>query len=150
MLVFFTLRRVASLGTLLLWAPLPFAWIWVGGRVYAVTGSLLADEAYRARFLREARLATQIHHPNIAVVHDFFLGDGGSYLVTEYIDGSTVRQWNAAYGAFPIAVAVRTPPPVGTDTSLPVDLAKKDESFPVGFPSISTDAAPAWRSTAAI
>src|SRR5258706_9047575 len=67
--------------------------------------SLLADEGYRARFLREARLATQIHHPNIAVVHDFFLGDGGSYLVTEYIDGSTVRQWGAAYGAFPIAVA---------------------------------------------
>jgi serine/threonine protein kinase len=67
--------------------------------------SLLADEAYRARFLREARLATQIHHPNIAVVHDFFLGDGGSYLVTEYIDGSTVRQWSIAYGAFPIAVA---------------------------------------------
>lgn len=67
--------------------------------------SLLADEGYRARFLREARLATQIHHPNIAVVHDFFLGDGGSYLVTEYIDGSTVRQWSMAYGAFPIPVA---------------------------------------------
>jgi hypothetical protein len=32
-----------AVGTLLLWAPLPFAWIWVGGRVYAVTGSLLAD-----------------------------------------------------------------------------------------------------------
>jgi hypothetical protein len=32
-----------AVGTLLLWAPLPFAWIWVGGRVYAMTGSLLAD-----------------------------------------------------------------------------------------------------------
>src|SRR4051812_28121043 len=32
-----------ALGTLLLWAPLPFAWIWVGGRTYALTGSLLAD-----------------------------------------------------------------------------------------------------------
>ena len=52
--------------------------------------SLLADETYRGRFLREARLATQIHHPNIAVTHDFFLGEGGSYLVTEYIDGATV------------------------------------------------------------
>src|ERR1700682_1964873 len=67
--------------------------------------SLLADENYRARFLREARLATQIHHPNIAVVHDFFVGEGGSYLVTEFIDGSTVRQWSGAYGAFPVAVA---------------------------------------------
>jgi serine/threonine protein kinase len=67
--------------------------------------SLLADETFRARFLREARLATQIHHPNIAVVHDFFLGEDGSYLVTEFIDGSTVRQWSGAYGAFPVAVA---------------------------------------------
>jgi len=38
--------------------------------------AMLADEGYRARFLREARMATQIHHPNIAVVHDFFIGDG--------------------------------------------------------------------------
>jgi hypothetical protein len=34
-----------AFGTLLLWAPLPFAWIWVGGRVYAVTGSLFFDGA---------------------------------------------------------------------------------------------------------
>lgn len=67
--------------------------------------SLLADETYRGRFLREARLATQIHHPNIAVTHDFFLGEGGSYLVTEYIDGATVRQWSAAHGSFPVALA---------------------------------------------
>src|SRR6185436_10923633 len=41
---------------------------------------LLADENIRNRFLREARLATQIHHQNIAVVHDFFFGEGGSYM----------------------------------------------------------------------
>lgn len=63
---------------------------------------MLQDEGYRARFLREARLATQIHHPNIAVVHDFFFGDGGSYMVTEFIDGTTVRQWSAANGRFPL------------------------------------------------
>jgi serine/threonine protein kinase len=63
--------------------------------------NLLSDETIRNRFLREARLATQIHHQNIAVVHDFFLGDGGSYMVTEFIDGTTVRQWSAAYGPVP-------------------------------------------------
>jgi tRNA A-37 threonylcarbamoyl transferase component Bud32 len=68
--------------------------------------SLLANDVYRGRFLREARLATQVHHPNIAVVHDFFLGEGGSYMVTEYIDGTTVRQWSAAYGRFPLALAI--------------------------------------------
>jgi serine/threonine protein kinase len=66
---------------------------------------MLADEGYRQRFLREARLATQIHHPNIAVVHDFFLGDGGSYMVTEFIDGATVRQWSVSNGRFPLPLA---------------------------------------------
>ena len=66
---------------------------------------MMSDAGFRARFLREARLATQIHHPNIAVVHDFFIGDGGSYMVTEFIDGTTVRQWSAAHGRFPLALA---------------------------------------------
>jgi tRNA A-37 threonylcarbamoyl transferase component Bud32 len=66
---------------------------------------LITDDASRTRFLREAQLATQIHHPNIAVVHDFFLGDRGSYMVTEFIDGTTVRQWSAAHGRFPLALA---------------------------------------------
>jgi serine/threonine protein kinase len=69
--------------------------------------SLMADEVYRQRFLREARLATQLHHPNVAVVHDFsILGDGSSYMVTEYIDGTTVRQWESANGRFPLALAL--------------------------------------------
>ncbi|HEV7764533.1 MAG TPA: serine/threonine-protein kinase [Thermoanaerobaculia bacterium] len=67
--------------------------------------ALLADEVFLARFLREARIATQIHHQNIAVVHDFFIGDGGNYMVTEFIDGTTLRQWAAAHGPFPGALA---------------------------------------------
>jgi tRNA A-37 threonylcarbamoyl transferase component Bud32 len=68
--------------------------------------ALMADPAYRARFLREAQLATQIHHPNVAVVHDFStLSDGTSYMVTEYIDGTTVRQWESMNGRFPLALA---------------------------------------------
>lgn len=66
---------------------------------------LLADEIFRTRFLREARLAVQIHHPNIAVVHDFFVGEDGNYMVTEFIDGRTLRQWSAANGPFPLALA---------------------------------------------
>jgi hypothetical protein len=26
-----------------MWAPIPFAWLWIGGRIYAATGSLAAD-----------------------------------------------------------------------------------------------------------
>jgi serine/threonine protein kinase len=75
--------------------------------IKVMKGALMADEVYRQRFLREARLATQIHHPNLAVVHDFsFLADGASYMVTEYIDGTTVRQWESANGRFPLALAI--------------------------------------------
>jgi serine/threonine protein kinase/outer membrane protein assembly factor BamD (BamD/ComL family) len=66
---------------------------------------LLADDIYRARFLREAQMATQIHHPNIAAVHDFFLSDRDCYMVTEFIDGTTLRQWSASRGRFPLAIA---------------------------------------------
>lgn len=68
--------------------------------------SLVTDAAFRTRFLREARLATQVHHPNIAVVHDFFAGDGGSYMVSEFIDGTTLRQWSAASGPAPVELVV--------------------------------------------
>ena len=66
---------------------------------------LLVDDVFRSRFLREARLATQIHHPNIAVVHDFFVGEGGNYMVTEFIEGRTLRQWSAQHGPFPLPLA---------------------------------------------
>ncbi|MGN6184178.1 MAG: serine/threonine protein kinase [Thermoanaerobaculia bacterium] len=75
--------------------------------IKVMKSALMADEVYRQRFLREARLATQIHHPNLAVVHDFSLmPDGASYMVTEFIDGTTVRQWEATNGRFPLALAV--------------------------------------------
>jgi hypothetical protein len=34
---------VEAIGTLLMWAPIPLAWLWIGGRVYSLTGSLAAD-----------------------------------------------------------------------------------------------------------
>jgi serine/threonine-protein kinase len=44
------------------------------------------------RFLREARTASRLRHPNLALLHDFALGeDGRAFLVLEYIDGMTLR-----------------------------------------------------------
>ncbi|HEX7155243.1 MAG TPA: serine/threonine-protein kinase [Thermoanaerobaculia bacterium] len=73
--------------------------------IKVMKAGLLADDTYRGRFLREARMATQVHHPNIAVVHDFSILDDFSYMVTEYIDGITLRQWSAANGRFPLPLA---------------------------------------------
>ncbi|HVE70694.1 MAG TPA: serine/threonine-protein kinase [Thermoanaerobaculia bacterium] len=75
--------------------------------IKVIKPSLIAEESYRVRFLREARLATQVHHPNVAVVHDFsIMADGTSYMVTEFIDGTTVREWEAQNGRFPLPLAV--------------------------------------------
>jgi hypothetical protein len=34
---------VETIGWLLMWAPVPLAWFWVGARVYDATGSVAAD-----------------------------------------------------------------------------------------------------------
>jgi hypothetical protein len=34
---------VEAAGAVLLWGPIPLAWLWIGGRVYSLTGSLAAD-----------------------------------------------------------------------------------------------------------
>jgi serine/threonine protein kinase len=69
--------------------------------VKVIKSALIAEESYRTRFLREARLATQVHHPNVAVVHDFaVMPDGTSFMVTEYIDGTTVREGRNGTAAF--------------------------------------------------
>src|SRR5690242_15408953 len=37
------LLGVEALGTMLMWAPIPLAWLWIGGRIYRLTGSLGLD-----------------------------------------------------------------------------------------------------------
>jgi len=45
------------------------------------------------RFLREARLATKVQHPNVATLHDFSaLPDGSHYMVWEFIEGENLAQ----------------------------------------------------------
>jgi TonB family protein len=53
----------------------------------------VGSEEAAARFLREARVACRLRHPNLAILHDFALDDGGdAYLVSEFIDGWTFRE----------------------------------------------------------
>jgi serine/threonine-protein kinase len=60
------------------------------------------------RFLREARVATRVQHPNVAALHDFSaLGDGAHYMVWEYIDGENLAQKLRTRGTLPPRTAVR-------------------------------------------
>src|ERR1700716_2049275 len=50
------------------------------------------DETQLRRFEREARAAGSLNHPNILVVHDAGDQDGEPYLVTELLEGETLRE----------------------------------------------------------
>ena len=78
-------------------------------RVIKVIRAQIADsgEAHD-RFLREARLATKVHHPNVATLHDFSaLPDGSHYMVWEFIDGQNLAQLIRARGVLPPRYAVQ-------------------------------------------
>ncbi len=47
----------------------------------------------RQKLLAEARLASSLQHPNIVTVHDIVLGNERSYIVTEWLQGQTLDQY---------------------------------------------------------
>jgi len=53
----------------------------------------LATVSARRRFQREAQMASSFNHPHILTVHDVSEFAGRQYLVTEYVDGGTLREW---------------------------------------------------------
>src|SRR5262249_36289040 len=44
----------------------------------------------KRRFIDEARLASNLNHPNIIVIHDINHENGVDYMVMEYVDGKTL------------------------------------------------------------
>jgi eukaryotic-like serine/threonine-protein kinase len=53
----------------------------------------LADADARRLFQREAQMVSSLNHPHILTVHDIGEFDGRQYLVTEYVDGGTLKDW---------------------------------------------------------
>ncbi len=44
-------------------------------------------------FLREARAAAQLQHPNIVRVHEVGIHENRPYIISEFIDGITLKDW---------------------------------------------------------
>ena len=64
-----------------------------------------ADQDRLRRFHHEARAASSLNHPHIVVVHDFGALDGRPYIVTEFIEGETLRH-RLQQGPLPIGDVV--------------------------------------------
>ncbi|HJQ68441.1 MAG TPA: protein kinase [Blastocatellia bacterium] len=71
------------------------------------------DEKSMRRFRQEARAASALNHPNIITIHEFGEMDGRQYIVSEFVEGHTLRQVMAKRAVSPVealdvAVAVAT------------------------------------------
>jgi serine/threonine-protein kinase len=66
------------------------------------------QEAFLARFQREARAAGRCVHPNIVAIYDFAMHEGNPYLAMEYVEARHLGQVLSQSGRFsqPEAVAV--------------------------------------------
>ena len=60
----------------------------------------------RSRFLREARAAAQIHHPNVARVSHYGEQDGECFYVMELVEGETLEAKVRREGPMPLALGL--------------------------------------------
>jgi serine/threonine-protein kinase len=70
--------------------------------------AIAGEENAHERFIREARLATRIQHPNVATLFDFStLADGSYYMVWEFIEGTNLAEILRARGSLSPRYAAR-------------------------------------------
>src|ERR1700747_3041918 len=71
-----------------------------------ISRKLAEDATARARFLREARAAAQIHHPNVARVIHYGEQDGECFYAMELVEGETLEARVQRDGRLPLSVAL--------------------------------------------
>jgi TolB-like protein/Tfp pilus assembly protein PilF/predicted Ser/Thr protein kinase len=71
-----------------------------------ITWKLAADPTARARFLREARAAAQIQHPNVARVIHYGEQDGECFYAMELVRGETLEERVQRDGPLPLSLAL--------------------------------------------
>jgi serine/threonine protein kinase len=96
------------------------------GRLVAVKTLAACWPGLAERILAEARTTARCHHENIVVIHDVgeVDGHGGQpYMVLEYLDGQTLREWlneHAAAASAQHGAAPAVPPRRAVELMLPV------------------------------
>ena len=71
-----------------------------------ISRKLAEDPTARARFLREARAAAQIQHPNVARVTHYGEQDGECFYAMELVHGETLEQRVQRDGPLPLSLAL--------------------------------------------
>jgi serine/threonine protein kinase len=72
-----------------------------------INPQFLNSETARQRFLREARAAAQLRHPNVASVFHLGSASGSFFYAMEYVEGETVEHRVEQRGALEPSLAVR-------------------------------------------
>jgi hypothetical protein len=73
--------------------------------IKVLPASFANDPDRLRRFEQEARAVAALNHPNILALHDIGSQDGTSYLVSEFLEGKTLRE-QLANGALPARRAI--------------------------------------------
>jgi len=60
--------------------------------VKVLAPALDVDPRWHQRFLREARLASALDHPNVCTIHEVGEADGRAYIVMQHVEGRTLRE----------------------------------------------------------
>jgi serine/threonine-protein kinase len=63
--------------------------------IKVLAGHVLGDEAFRERFVREARMAARLSHPNVVSIYDTGEDDGRPFIVMEYVEGETLAEFGS-------------------------------------------------------
>jgi serine/threonine protein kinase/Tfp pilus assembly protein PilF len=59
--------------------------------VKAISAKSRLDPQAKSRFLREARVLSQLEHPNICQIYDYIKGESSDYLLLEFIEGKNLK-----------------------------------------------------------
>ena len=73
--------------------------------IKVLPADVAGDEDRLRRFEKEARAVSALNHPNILIVHDIGTHEGLPYIVSELLEGETLRR-QLASGAVPIRKAL--------------------------------------------
>ncbi len=85
------------------------------GRLVAVKRLSTPGAGFIERFLREARTTARCTHENIVVIHEVGEQDDRPYMVLEYLEGQTLREWMREHA---VAAGEHAPVPPGRAVEL--------------------------------